>query len=324
MANSSGFVLLNKAAGETSFKALFPIKRLFKTRRVGHAGTLDLRASGLIIAAVGRATRLLPYVEAADKVYTFKLHLGYETETLEWDSDVTKQDVPKQITAADLEKVLSRFTGEILQEPPAYCAVKIQGVRVSDLANRGREVSLPARPIRIDSLKIIGESEPIVGMTGQSFASFDMECRCSKGTYIRALCRDLGHSLGTFGVASSICRTAIGNISVQEASFSENLTENSLLQVNQVLPYPTICLDAASIAILRNGHRIQCEAVANDLKSQTINDKTDFFNTESAKIKNSTSENFVFAADCLGKVQALCVLNSKFVIPKIFIGSDDA
>jgi tRNA pseudouridine55 synthase len=88
----SGFILLDKAAGETSFKALFPLKRVFCTKRVGHAGTLDLRASGLIIAATGRATRLLPYVEAKDKCYTFRLHLGYETDTLEWDGDVVEQD----------------------------------------------------------------------------------------------------------------------------------------------------------------------------------------------------------------------------------------
>ena len=88
----SGFVLLDKNPGDTSFKALFPLKRVFSTKRVGHAGTLDLRASGLIVAAIGRATRLLPFVEAKDKCYTFRLHLGYETDTLEWDGDVVAQD----------------------------------------------------------------------------------------------------------------------------------------------------------------------------------------------------------------------------------------
>ena len=90
--SNSGFVLLDKIAGETSFKALFPLKRVFSTKRVGHAGTLDLRASGLIIAATGRCTRLLPFVEAKDKCYSFRLHLGYETDTLEWDGEVVEQD----------------------------------------------------------------------------------------------------------------------------------------------------------------------------------------------------------------------------------------
>ena len=117
----SGFILLDKVAGETSFKALFPLKRVFCTKRVGHAGTLDLRASGLIIAATGRATRLLPYVEAKDKCYTFRLHLGYETDTLEWDGDVVAQDerAVDAATAANctlavnrdaLESVLPQFT----------------------------------------------------------------------------------------------------------------------------------------------------------------------------------------------------------------------
>ena len=90
--SNSGFVLLDKIAGETSFKALFPLKRVFSTKRVGHAGTLDLRASGLIIAATGRCTRLLPFIEAKDKCYSFRLHLGYETDTLEWDGEVVEQD----------------------------------------------------------------------------------------------------------------------------------------------------------------------------------------------------------------------------------------
>ena len=139
----SGFILLDKAAGETSFKALFPLKRVFCTKRVGHAGTLDLRASGLIIAATGRATRLLPYVEAKDKCYTFRLHLGYETDTLEWDGDVVEQDeschpgageendesvilseaqrsrrIQGGLTREDLEAILPQFMGDIDQVPP--------------------------------------------------------------------------------------------------------------------------------------------------------------------------------------------------------------
>ena len=132
----SGFVLLDKNPGETSFKALFPLKRVFSTKRVGHAGTLDLRASGLIVAAIGRATRLLPFVEAKDKCYTFRLHLGYETDTLEWDGDVVAQGDARAINRAALEAVLPQFTGDIDQIPPRYCAVKIDGRRASDWISR--------------------------------------------------------------------------------------------------------------------------------------------------------------------------------------------
>ena len=111
--SNSGFVLLDKIAGETSFKALFPLKRVFSTKRVGHAGTLDLRASGLIIAATGRCTRLLPFIEAKDKCYSFRLHLGYETDTLEWDGEVVEQGEALAITREMLEAVLPQFTGDI-------------------------------------------------------------------------------------------------------------------------------------------------------------------------------------------------------------------
>ena len=200
---SSGFVLLDKIAGETSFKALFPLKRVFCTKRVGHAGTLDLRASGLIIAATGRATRLLPYVEAKDKCYTFRLHLGYETDTLEWDGEVVRTDervetrdergevechsegvilseaersrriqcgVPS-VTRADLEAVLPQFIGDIDQIPPKYCAVKIDGRRASDWMERGKQIELKPRRIHISSLKVIGEGFETEGASGKSMAA---------------------------------------------------------------------------------------------------------------------------------------------------------
>ena len=216
--SSSGFVLLDKIAGETSFKALFPLKRVFCTKRVGHAGTLDLRASGLIIAATGRATRLLPYIEAKDKCYTFRLHLGYETDTLEWDGEVVEQDDRSlSVTRADLEAVLPKFIGDIDQVPPNYSAVKIDGHRASDLANRGREIELKPRRIHIESLKVVGEGLVTEGCTGKSFATFDLECNCSKGTYIRSLGRDLARALDTCGCVSMIRRHRIGDVTVDRA-----------------------------------------------------------------------------------------------------------
>ncbi len=157
---SSGFVLLHKPAGVTSFQALFPLKKIFKTKRIGHAGTLDLRASGLIIAGVERATRLLPYIESADKVYTFRLHLGFLTDTLEWDGELIEQGKPISIGEADLESILPSFRGLIQQVPPNYSAIKIKGVRASDLSLQGKEFELKSRSVSIYDLKIIGKCEP--------------------------------------------------------------------------------------------------------------------------------------------------------------------
>ena len=294
-----GFVLLDKPAGDTSFKALFPLKRLFGTRRIGHAGTLDLRASGLIIAAVERATRLLPFIEVADKTYRFKLHLGFETDTLEWDGKLLFQGEAKEITEESLKQILPDFLGEQEQIPPNYSAIKINGVRASDLTHRGRNVTLSSRKIRINSLVCLGKSSTQLEETGKSFAVFDMECRCSKGTYIRALCRDLGHALGTYGCVSEIRRTAIGNISVENAVLPSELSLSSLLSVDKILPYSLFRLHENQIKALRDGKWIS-------------------FKSESAK-----EESLCFAANENGMVQALCSLESGKLRPKFFIGQDN-
>lgn len=294
-----GFVLLDKPAGDTSFKALFPLKRLFGTRRIGHAGTLDLRASGLIIAAVERATRLLPFIEVADKTYRFKLHLGFETDTLEWDGKLLNQGAELSISESDIQKIIPQFLGSQEQIPPNYSAIKINGVRASDLTHRGRNVTLSSRKIRIDSLVCLGKSSTQLEETGKSFAVFDMECRCSKGTYIRSLGRDLAKALGTFGCVSEIRRISIGNISVDSAVSPENISESSLIPVNEILPYPLFCLHENQIKALRDGKWIS-------------------FKSESAK-----EESLCFAANEHGEVQALCSLEPGKLRPKFFIGQDN-
>lgn len=297
-----GFVLLDKPAGDTSFKALFPLKRLFGTRRIGHAGTLDLRASGLIIAAVERATRLLPFIEVADKTYRFKLHLGFETDTLEWDGKLVFQGEAKEITEESLKQILPDFLGEQEQVPPNYSAIKINGVRASDLTHRGKEVTLSPRKIRIDSLICLGKFTSQLEESGKSFAVFEMECRCSKGTYIRSLGRDLAKALGTFGCVSEIRRISIGNISVDSAVSPENISESSLIPVNEILPYPTFNLKDEQVRALRDGKWIFYES----------------------KQELSAGENLCFAANEHGEVQALCSLESKKMRPKFFIGQDHA
>ena len=324
--SSSGFVLLDKIAGETSFKALFPLKRVFCTKRVGHAGTLDLRASGLIIAATGRATRLLPYIEAKDKCYTFRLHLGYETDTLEWDGEVVKVDdkcvgresqpclhgydraqhlgleqseSPKtsdergeccgepSVMRADLEAVLPQFIGDIDQVPPNYSAVKIDGHRASDLANRGRDVELKPRRIHIESLKVVDEGKVTEGCTGKCFATFDLECNCSKGTYIRSLGRDLARALGTCGCVSMIRRHRIGDVTVDRAVRGDALTPEHLLPVDQVLDFPVVRLNDDQVKAIRLGNWVPWRTPVENLST------------------TPGAEKFVFTADKDGALRYL-------------------
>ena len=302
---SSGFVLLDKTAGETSFKALFPLKRVFCTKRVGHAGTLDLRASGLIIAATGRATRLLPYIEAKDKCYTFRLHLGYETDTLEWDGAVVEQsDVPSRISREDLERVLPQFIGDIDQVPPNYCAVKINGHRASDLMNRGREIELKPRRIHIESLKIIGEGLVTEGCTGKCFATFDLECNCSKGTYIRSLGRDLARALGTCGCVSMIRRHRIGEVTVDRAVRGDALTPEHLLPVDQVLDFPVVRLNDDQLKAIRLGNWVPWHTPVENLST------------------TPGTEKFIFTADKNGTVIGLGVYDPGRICPKFFLGDD--
>ncbi|MBR6941822.1 MAG: tRNA pseudouridine(55) synthase TruB [Fibrobacter sp.] len=334
---SSGFVLLDKIAGETSFKALFPLKRVFCTKRVGHAGTLDLRASGLIIAATGRATRLLPYVEAKDKCYTFRLHLGYETDTLEWDGEVVRTDervetrdergevechsegvilseaersrriqcgVPS-VTRADLEAVLPQFIGDIDQIPPKYCAVKIDGRRASDWMERGKQIELKPRRIHISSLKVIGEGFETEGASGKSFATFDLECNCSKGTYIRALGRDIARALGTCGCVSMIRRHRIGNVTVDRAVRGDALTPEHLLPVDQVLDFPVVRLNDDQIKAIRLGNWVPWHTPVENLSTEP------------------GFEKFIFTADKDGTVVGLGVYDPGRICPKFYLGEDE-
>ena len=341
--SNSGFVLLDKIAGETSFKALFPLKRVFSTKRVGHAGTLDLRASGLIIAATGRCTRLLPFIEAKDKCYSFRLHLGYETDTLEWDGEVVEQDerefgvrnsefsvdkegvilsktkcslfdhlatcclsghdprMGRRISRADVERVLPQFTGDIEQIPPKYCAVKINGVRASDLMERGRSIELKPRKIHISELKVIGEGEVTEGCSGKEFATFDLICECSKGTYIRALGRDIGRALGTYACVSQIRRHRIGNVTLDKAVRGENLTRENLLPVDAVLDFPVVRLTPEQVAVIRQGNWLPWKE----------------------KIEGVGPEGHVFAADMQGEVLSLCFYEPGRIKPKFYLGEDE-
>ena len=314
-----GFVLLDKEAGETSFKALFPLKRVFCTKRVGHAGTLDLRASGLIIAATDRATRLLPFVEAKEKCYSFRLHLGYETDTLEWDGEVLEQDErfdklsdlskcpePAEgheglFDASSVAKVLSQFVGDIEQIPPKYCAVKINGVRASDLMERGRNVELKPRKIHISSLKVIGcveEADPTC--TGKCFAAFDLVCECSKGTYIRALGRDIARALGTFGCVSRIRRLRIGKVTLERAVKGADLTAADLVPVDQVLDFPVVRMNDKELASIRNGNWISWKL----------------------PVENVGPEGRVFAANSAGEVLSLCKYEPGRIMADVYLASD--
>jgi tRNA pseudouridine55 synthase len=194
-----GWVILDKPVGVTSTHALAIAKRQFKADKAGHAGTLDPLASGVLPLAFGEATKTVPFVMDGEKSYRFTVRWGIETSTDDADGDpvATSDERPSQ---ADIETILPDFLGTILQTPPQFSALKIQGERAYDLAREGETVELAAREVSITALRIVEH--------GAEATTFEAEC--GKGTYVRALARDFGRRLGCRGHVSALRRTRVG------------------------------------------------------------------------------------------------------------------
>ena len=208
----SGWVILDKPVGMTSTHAVAIAKRLFNAKKAGHAGTLDPLASGLLPLAFGEATKTVPFVMDGEKGYRFTVKWGEETDSDDSDGQVvrTSADRPSQDA---IEDILPTFLGEISQVPPKFSALKIDGERAYDLARDGEEVNLSARNVFIKALRLIESDE--------DSASFEAEC--GKGTYVRAIARDMGRMLGCLGHVIALRRTQVGPFRESEALAIEDL-----------------------------------------------------------------------------------------------------
>jgi tRNA pseudouridine55 synthase len=195
-----GWLALDKPEGVTSTAALGRVKRLFDAAKAGHGGTLDPLATGLLPIAFGEATKTVPFLMNAAKTYRFTVAWGAETDTDDSEGDVTATSEARP-TSDEVNAALVRFTGTILQMPPRFSAKKIQGQRAYDLARDGIEPALEAREVRIDQLHVVEHALP---------ASTTLEAVCGKGTYVRALARDLGRALGTCAHVVALRRTSVG------------------------------------------------------------------------------------------------------------------
>ncbi len=211
-------VLLAKQSGQTSFSALWQVKNALKIKKVGHTGTLDTFADGLLVVLSGRLTRLAPYITATDKVYEALLSFGSETDTLDPDGTVVRTAALP--TLERLQESLSAFTGPIMQIPPVYSALHIAGQRSSDLARAGVTVAPVPRPVIIHSLQLISTmtaaQQPAAA--GQHVVYAKIAVSCSKGTYIRSLARDIGNAAGSCASLAALRRTKIGNFSLEKAA----------------------------------------------------------------------------------------------------------
>ena len=202
----NGILLIDKAEGWTSSDVVIKLKGVLRERRVGHSGTLDPMATGLLAVFIGRATRAVEFAEAHAKRYTSGLRLGVTTDTQDVTGTVLRS-CPANVAEDELKAVLTRFTGELEQIPPMYSAIKINGQKLYDIARRGGEVERRPRHITVSGISVVGRS-------GNDFV---LDISCSKGTYIRTLCNDIGDALGCGGCMSSLRRTAAGDFSVSQA-----------------------------------------------------------------------------------------------------------
>ncbi|MCL2800793.1 MAG: tRNA pseudouridine(55) synthase TruB [Treponema sp.] len=195
----SGIIFFNKKPGVTSFDALRDIKRFLGTKKVGHTGTLDKFASGLLIVLAGKALKLSQWFTNCDKKYIGKIRFGIETDTLDPEGVVIAEaDLPSR---EKTEQVLAQFTGEILQAPPAYSAIHINGKRASDLARSGIQPEMKKRPVTIYELKLLSFESPFA----------EIFVHCSSGTYIRSLARDIALAAGSRAHLTALKRTNVGN-----------------------------------------------------------------------------------------------------------------
>lgn len=254
----NGILLIDKEPDWTSNDVVAKLKGILHERRIGHSGTLDPMATGLLAVFVGRATRAVEFAEGHDKRYLASLRLGVLTDTQDTTGNVLRER-PVNVSEEELRSVLSRFTGEIMQIPPMYSAIKVNGKRLYEIARRGEEVERAARRVTIYGIDLVGRR-------GEDYL---LDVRCSKGTYIRTLCNDIGEALNCGGCMSSLRRTDAGGFTVDKAvtigevqSYAdEGRAEELLLPTDSMfLELPALTVRPAQEKKIRCGNAVKSAA----------------------------------------------------------------
>lgn len=251
----SGLVFIDKPQGWTSHDIVAKLRGIAGTRRVGHAGTLDPMATGLLVVGIDSGTKLLTFLVGANKTYEARIRLGANTITDDAEGEIVSTADASAITKQQIESALNALRGEIMQVPSSVSAIKVDGERAYAKVRGGDEVKLAARPITIHKFEITSEPIAVGG-----FVDFDAIIECSSGTYIRALARDLGSALGVGGHLAALRRTKVGQYSVSEAQSMEGLTRETLritsLAEAAVNNFEKFELDEQSAIDLRHGKKI--------------------------------------------------------------------
>lgn len=256
MSSDSGLLVVDKPAGWTSHQVVGRARRTFGTRKVGHAGTLDPMATGVLILGVNRATRLLGHLALHDKAYEATIRLGESTNTDDAEGEVISSASASGLTEADLEPQIAALTGEIWQTPSSFSAIKVNGQRAYALARKGHEIDLPQRQVSVTEFTVTG-LHPVGELLDVS-----VRVTCSSGTYVRALARDLGAGLGVGGHLTMLRRTRIGRYDISDAQSLEDSPRLMSMAEAAALSFPCVTLDEAQSADVRYGRSLPLDVPA--------------------------------------------------------------
>ena len=250
-----GVLNINKPSGWTSHDVVQKVRGILKERRIGHTGTLDPLATGVLVLCVGKATRIAQYLEAQQKEYRAVMKLGVMTDTLDADGRVLETRTYVPPSREELLRVMRSFTGTIMQQPPVYSALKVAGVPSYKLARQGKQVELKPRPVTIGSLELTSYEDPFAGFT----------VSCSKGLYVRSLCADIGTALGTGAHLVSLARTRSGHFTLAEAVTIERLgalatagnVDKALVTLDSALAdFPLVEVGASEAQRVSHGNQV--------------------------------------------------------------------
>lgn len=257
-----GILNINKEKGISSARVVSLVRRALDMKKVGHTGTLDLEASGVLPIVVGKATRVSDYMMTKDKVYETEMILGAKTDTLDAAGEITEKS-DKNVSKEEFLEAMNTFRGEIEQIPPMYSALKVNGKKLYDLAREGIEIERKRRKVTIYDIKLLDFD----------FPKATIRVTCSKGTYIRTLVDDIGERLGTYAYVDELVRTRVGDFDIKDAIKSEdilNLEKNDIIKAlrpidSALTDFDKIVLDRRYLDNLVNGQIVEVEEKVNDI-----------------------------------------------------------
>ncbi len=264
-----GALIIDKPEGFTSHDVVARIRRATGMRRVGHAGTLDPFATGVLVCCIGRATRLVQFLVGLDKEYEAKVRLGYATDTQDrTGKQITPLRSSNELSLEDLRRVLDQFTGQQLQTPPMFSAKKVGGERLYRAARAGREVEREPVSVTVHSIKLIEEEGSAWNVTGDGTSDFRVSVRCTSGTYVRTLAHDIGERLGVGAHLVELRRTAVGHFRLRdalkldevEAMAREDLCAGLMSPFGMLSHLPALRLDDERVSLVTNGRAFSLPA----------------------------------------------------------------